>query len=67
MDSVEQVMKGLTKAQAAFLKRGYVDNRRGYWPMRNGCGAKGLIDRFDVLTPLGRQVRARLLSSGGEG
>lgn len=74
MDSVEQVMKGLTSPMRAMLARS-----RREWPnlpprcygpanTRRALRERGLAHGdFAYLTPLGLEVRARLLSSSGEG
>ena len=64
MDSVEQVMKGLTPYEREACK-----GRILYIAKRDVLVAKGILSarRGSNWTPLGLEVRARLLSSGGEG
>ena len=78
MDSVEQVMKGLTKAEKAFVSNSNLFRARTFYgpalviarqleraglmerPIDSQCGKTGRKP-----TPLGIEVRARLLSSSG--
>lgn len=81
MDSVEQVMKGLTNGERAFVSNGNLFRARTFYGralvIARQLERAGLMERPSDSsqcgktgrkpTPLGLEVRARLLSSGGEG
>lgn len=57
--SIAAIVEGLSEAQKRFLRRGYVSDYRGYWPMYNALAAKGIVKNV-YLTPLGEAVRTAL-------
>jgi len=56
--TVAEIAASLSQAQRRFITRRYVADRRGYWPMINALAAKGLVQRHEVMTPLGLAVAA---------
>lgn len=64
--AVEQIARGLTKAQRRSVLAGRVSYGSGYWPLYNAMRDKGLITNMmgNTLTPLGLAVRNHIQEQG---